>query len=95
MNRPEIFEKVKHIVETVVDVPNGVSLTESTRLKEDLAADSLDGVDIAVQLDFDFGIDTDDQDIERINNGTLSDIVDLVEESLKKKQSDDKSENKH
>ena len=87
MNRPEIFEKVKHIVETVVDVPNGVSLTESTRLKEDLAADSLDGVDIAVQLDFDFGIDTDDQDIERINNGTLSDIVDLVEESLKKRQS--------
>ncbi len=86
MNRPEIFEKVKHIVETIVDVPKGVSLTESTRLKEDLAADSLDGVDIAVQLDFDFGIDTDDQDIERINNGTLSDIVDLVEESLKKKQ---------
>lgn len=86
MNRPEIFEKVKHIVETIVDIPKGVSLTESTRLKEDLAADSLDGVDIAVQLDFDFGIDTDDQDIERINNGTLSDIVDLVEESLKKKQ---------
>lgn len=87
MNRPEIFEKVKHIVETIVDVPKGVSLTESTRLKEDLAADSLDGVDIALQLDFDFGIDTDDQDIEKINNGTLSDIVDLVEESLKKKQS--------
>ena len=86
MNRPEIFEKVKHIVETVVDVPNGVSLTESTRLKEDLAADSLDGVDIAVQLDFDFGIETDDLDIERINNGTMSDIVDLVEVSLKKKQ---------
>ena len=86
MNRPEVFEKVKHIVETIVDIPKGVSLTESTRLKEDLAADSLDGVDIAVQLDFDFGIDTDDQDIEMINNGTLSDIVDLVEESLKKKQ---------
>ncbi len=86
MNRPEIFEKVKHIVETIVDIPKGVSLKESTRLKEDLAADSLDGVDIAVQLDGEFGIDTGIDDIERINNGTLSDIVDLVEESLKKKQ---------
>lgn len=86
MNRPEIFEKVKHIVETIVDVPKGVSLTESTRLKEDLGADSLDGADISVQLDGEFGIDTGIDDIERINNGTLSDIVDLVEESLKKEQ---------
>ena len=87
MNREQIFEKVKKIVTDNVDFePEHISLTEQTRLKEDLGADSLDGVEIAMELDKEFGIDTSDQEIDRINNGTLTDIVDVVEENLNKKQ---------
>ena len=87
MNRPEIFEKVKKSVTDNVDFePEHISLTGQTRLREDLGADSLDGIEIAMELDKEFGIDTSDQEIDRINNGTLTDIVDVVEENLNKKQ---------
>lgn len=87
MNREQIFEKVKKIVTDNVDFdPEHISLTGQTRLKEDLGADSLDGIEIAMELDKEFGIDTSDQEIDRINNGTLTDIVDVVEENLYKKQ---------
>ena len=87
MNREQIFEKVKKIVTDNVDFePEYISLTGQTRLREDLGADSLDGIEIAMELDKEFGIDTSDQEIDRINNGTLTDIVDVVEENLNKKQ---------
>lgn len=87
MNREQIFEKVKKIVTDNVDFePEHISLTGQTRLKEDLGADSLDGIEISMELDKEFGIDTSDQEIDRINNGTLTDIVDVVEENLNKKQ---------
>ena len=87
MNREQIFEKVKKIVTDNVDFdPEHISLTGQTRLKEDLGADSLDGIEIAMELDKEFGIDNSDQEIDRINNGTLTDIVDVVEENLYKKQ---------
>ena len=87
MNREQIFEKVKKIVTDNVDFdPEHISLTGQTRLKEDLGADSLDGIDITIELDKEFGIDISDQEIDRINNGTLTDIVDVVEVNLYKKQ---------
>ena len=79
MNREKIFEKVKKIVTDNVDFdPEHIRLTEQTRLREDLGADSLDGIEIAMELDKEFGIDISDQEIDRINNGTLTDIVDVV-----------------
>ena len=87
MNREQIFEKVKKINTDNVDFdPEHISLTGQTRLKEDLGADSLDGIDITIELDKEFGIDISDQEIDRINNGTLTDIVDVVEVNLYKKQ---------
>lgn len=87
MNREQIFEKVKKIVTDSVDFdPKQISLTGLTRLREDLGADSLDGFEISMELDKEFDIETSDQEIDRINNGTLTDIVDVVEENLNKKQ---------
>lgn len=87
MNREQIFEKVKKIVTDIVVLdPKHISLTGLTRLREDLGADSLDAFEISIELDKEFDIETSDQEIDRINNGTLTDIVDVVEESLKKKQ---------
>ena len=87
MNREQIFEKVKKIVTDNVDFdPKQISLIGQTRLREDLGADSLDGFEISMELDKEFDIETSDQEIDRINNGTLTDIVDVVEENLNKKQ---------
>lgn len=88
MNREEIFEKVKEIVSTFADVPRSqrTDIQGSTSLKLDLECDSLDGVEISMELDKTFGIRTDDKDIETINNGTVDDIVDMVERKLTKKK---------
>lgn len=59
---------------------------ESSRLKEDLRGDSLDGLDVAIELDKQFGINTSDEDLTRINAGTVSDIADIVVEHLNKKE---------
>ena len=87
MDREEIFEKVKEIVSTFTGVPHSqkTDIQGSTSLKLDLECDSLDGVEISMELDKTFGIRTDDKDIETINNGTVDDIVDMVERILTKK----------
>lgn len=87
MDRQEIFEKVKEIVSPFVDVPNPqkAEIKGSDSLKLDLECDSLDGVEISMELDKTFGIHTDDEDIATINNGTVDDIVDMVERKLTKK----------
>ena len=88
MNREEIFEKVKAIVSTFADVPRSqrTDIQGSTSLKLDLECDSLDGVEISIELDKTFGINTSDIDIETIENGTVDDIVDMVERKLTKKK---------
>ena len=58
----------------------------NSRLKEDLGLDSLDGVDIAIELDKTFGVNTDNDDITTINNGTVDDVVDMVERLLIKEE---------
>lgn len=86
MDRKEIFEKVKVIVEAyTADLARIKEIQGNTRIKEDLGCDSLDGVEISVDIDKTFGINTTDKDIETINNGTVDDIVDMVERLLTKK----------
>ena len=86
MERKEIFEQVRKIVETFVDLARDNDIKAFSRLKEDLGCDSLDGVEIAIELDKAFGISTTDADVALINNGTVNDIVDLVEKYLTKKE---------
>lgn len=84
MNREEIFEKVKIIVEDKVKDLHRVNVQGNSRLKDDLGCDSLDGVEISIDLDKTFRIRTNDADIELIQNGTVNDLVDLVERKLTK-----------
>lgn len=85
MNREEIFEKVKAIVEVEVRDLHRVNVQGNSRIVEDLGCDSLDVVEISIELDKTFGINTSDIDIETIENGTVDDIVDMVERILTKK----------
>ena len=86
MERKEIFEKVKGIIENFVAPPRDYNIDGSTKLKEDLCCDSLDGVEISLELDKTFRINTNDVDIETINNGTVDDIVDMVEKKINSKE---------
>ena len=87
MEREEILAKVKEIVIESIEVDdNPESVKETSRLKEDLGGDSLDAAEVAIGLDKQFGINTSDEDIARINEGTVKDVVDIVVEHLKKKE---------
>lgn len=86
MERKEIFEKIKRIIENFMDLPRNYNIDGSTKLKEDLGCDSLDGVEISLELDKTFRINTNDVDIETINNGTVDDIVDMVEKKINSKE---------
>ncbi len=59
-------------------------LTPEARLEEDLGADSLDIVEIAMALDEQFHISLPDEAIERVS--TVGDIFDVLSEFVGKSQ---------
>lgn len=71
-----VLEKVAAILEETLDV-NADDITLETRLQEDLDADSIDAVDIAMSIEDEFKIEVPDEVIE--NMRTVSDIVDFIE----------------
>lgn len=75
-----IFEKIQEIIvkELKVDA-NKVTLDAS--LKDDLGADSLDAVEIVMDIEDEFGVEIDDTKAEAIS--TVGDLVSYIEE-LKK-----------
>lgn len=75
-----IFEAVKEIIvkELKID-PDKVTLEAS--LQEDLGADSLDAVEIVMDVEDEFSISIDDELAESIK--TVKDLVDFIERSKK------------
>lgn len=87
MERTEIFSKVKEILVDILYADGGDAVQESARLKDDLGADSLDALEIDIELNKRFNITTDQEDLDDINNATVGDIVDMVERKLSSKNS--------
>ena len=54
--------EMSKLIAIIEDVMNSldIAITESTRLNEDLKADSLDKVSMLMQLEEDFGVEIDD-----------------------------------
>jgi acyl carrier protein len=72
-----VFEKVREILCNQFDVEeNEVTLT--TRIGEDLGADSLDAVDMLMSLEDEFDVEIPDEEIENIR--TVGDLVSYIEE---------------
>ncbi|MCM8761786.1 MAG: acyl carrier protein [Candidatus Omnitrophica bacterium] len=80
MERSEIFEKVKGIISEKLGVSEG-EITESASFIDDLGADSLDTVELVMELEEKFGIDIPDEDAEKIR--TVKDAVDYIEKNKK------------
>ncbi len=71
-----VFDKVKSIIvdELMVDEAD---VTLESNIKDDLGADSLAVVDLAMSLEDEFGIEIPDNELEDVK--TVGDVVKLIE----------------
>lgn len=72
-----VFEKIREILCNQFDVEDD-AVTLSTRISEDLGADSLDAVDMLMSLEDEFDVEIPDEEIENIR--TVGDLVSYIEE---------------
>ena len=75
MNQDEIFDKVKETVVTCLGVAESDVTMESSFI-DDLGADSLDTVDLIMNLEETFNIEIPDSDAEKV--ATVGDVVDYI-----------------
>ncbi len=75
-----IFEKIQEIIVKELKV-DASKVTLEASLKDDLGADSLDAVEIVMDIEDEFGVEIDDTKAEAIS--TVGDLVAYIEE-LKK-----------
>lgn len=74
-----IFEEIKEILAEQLDVDID-SIQLSSKLSDDLGADSLDAIDIVMSIEEDYSIEVPDEVIQEIE--TVEDIVSFVESHL-------------
>ena len=81
MDRAQVEERVKSIVSEQLDVPRNV-LKSTTKLAEDLGADSLDQSELVMEVEDEFDLDIP---ARSSSSGTLGAIIDMVMQCLAKK----------
>lgn len=75
-----VFERVKEIIAEQLDVSEEVEITPETSMMKDLDADSLDAVEIMMELEDEFEIEIPDEEAEQFK--TIGDIVKFVESKI-------------
>jgi len=80
MEEKEIREKVVKVVKDKLGVEDD-KIVDSAKYVEDLGADSLTLVDIAMALEDEFGMKIPDEDIEKIT--TVGSTISYIQEHLK------------
>jgi acyl carrier protein len=71
----DILERVKKIIIDRLGVDEAAVTLEAS-FKEDLGADSLDVVELVMELEDEFDMEISDEDAERI--GTVGDVVEYI-----------------
>ncbi len=71
-----MFEEIKAILVKHLKI-DPAKITETTNLQEDLGADSLDLVEIIMEIETKFGIEIPDEDIFGLK--TMNDVISYIE----------------
>ena len=79
MTHEEVMAKVREHLSAELDVPAD-DITESTRFRDDLDADSLDLYELVMELEDTYGVSVSEADAARIE--TVGDAVDFVVERI-------------
>ena len=74
-SRDEVMAKVREHLAAELEV-DPAEITESTRLRDDLDADSLDLYELVMELEDSYGIAVNEEEASRIK--TIGDAVDFV-----------------
>lgn len=80
MNKEEIKSKIKDIIVERNDV-DALKVTDTANFKTDLYMDSLDCMELIMEIEKEFSISISDDKAEKVS--CLSDCVELVEKHLK------------
>ena len=70
-----MLERVKEIIEEQLNV-EGVEITEETRFKEDLEADSLDLFELLMAFEEEYGVEIPSEDLEKIT--TVGSVIEYM-----------------
>lgn len=81
LTREEIEKKVGEIIADKLGIDESELKPESV-LSTDFMADSLDAVEICIDLEKEFGIEIEDECFDTVHTLKMSDIYDLVGERL-------------
>ena len=74
-----MFEKIKEIIVDKLNIDDDSIIDLDTDLMEDLNADSLDAVEIIMDIEDEFDIEVDEDEVENIR--TIADIINYIEEN--------------
>ncbi len=74
-SREEIYEQVKNVLTEQLGIDEG-QITEEASFQEDLDADSLDLVELIMELEDQFGVKISDEDAQGIQ--TVGQAVDYI-----------------
>ena len=70
-----MFEIVKEIIEEQLNL-DGVEITEASRFKEDLQADSLDLFELVMAFEDEYGVEIPSEDLEKIT--TVGSVIEYM-----------------
>ena len=71
-----MLERVKEIIVEQLNVDEGVEITEETRFKEDLEADSLDLFELVMAFEEEYGVEIPSEDLEKIT--TVGSVIEYM-----------------
>ena len=84
-SREEIESGVREVIARCMDLETD-EVKNDDLMKEDIGCDSIDCVEIVMELEKEFGINIPDNEVDAAAGWTVSELCDYVEERLKERK---------